>query len=195
MIKHVLFLKWVFFAVVVGLGAMILNKGDFLLELWLKDYTKISFLIIALTLASSLWCGLKTYITSVFRDRVMDLDTKKLIQKEQEYWRDSAKKEITPIARSEEEGWFISDQCFTLGMIGTVIGFILMLASFGNVNVQDVKSVQDVLGSLGSGMATALYTTLVGLVCGLILKVQYFNLGSGLDDIREAVGLNDEEKE
>jgi hypothetical protein len=30
------------------------------------------------------------------------------------------------------------------------------------------------------GVSTALYTTLVGLVCSILLKLQYFNLGHAL---------------
>jgi biopolymer transport protein ExbB/TolQ len=66
--------------------------------------------------------------------------------------------------------------CLNLGMIGTIWGFILMLAGFVNVDVSDIKSVQELLTSMSGGMSIALYTTLTGLVCSQILKVQFFNL-------------------
>jgi len=99
---------------------------------------------------------------------------------------------IKKIGRQEEIGWFVSDQCFTLGMVGTVIGFILMMSSFGSINVEDVRTVQDAIVSMGSGMATALYTTLVGLVCGILLKMQYFNLGLAVEEARDKAGLKSE---
>jgi len=51
-----------------------------------------------------------------------------------------------------------------------------MLAGFVNVDVSNIKSVQGLLTSMSGGMSIALYTTLTGLVCSQILKVQFFNL-------------------
>jgi hypothetical protein len=56
----------------------------------------------------------------------------------------------------------------TLGMIGTVAGFIYMLdTSFSKMDPQNVVSLQGVLSKMGVGMSTALYTTAAGLVCSL----------------------------
>ena len=60
-----------------------------------------------------------------------------------------------------------------LGLIGTVTGFILMLGTaFIGLDVSNVKSVQDALIKMSLGMSTALYTTLVGLVSSLAIKIQ-----------------------
>ena len=61
-------------------------------------------------------------------------------------------------------------------MMGTVIGFIMMLAGFGAVDAKDANSIQNLMSSMSSGMATALYTTLAGLICSSLLKIQYFNI-------------------
>jgi hypothetical protein len=45
------------------------------------------------------------------------------------------------------------------------------------------QTVQSLLSDLGKSMATALYTTLVGLVCGALLKIQYFILSLELQRI------------
>ena len=67
-----------------------------------------------------------------------------------------------------------------LGMLGTVIGFILMLSTcLGNISFQNVQSMQSVIGSMTSGMSTALVTTATGLVCSLILQLQIFNFDQG----------------
>ena len=66
-------------------------------------------------------------------------------------------------------------------MIGTVVGFILMLlGSFQNIDAGDTIALQKTLGQLASGMSTALFTTLVGLVSSILLKVQFFNLSQGI---------------
>lgn len=74
-------------------------------------------------------------------------------------------------------GWFVTELLLAMGMIGTVIGFILMLGgSFESLNVSDTGSVKQALTDMAMGMSTALYTTLVGLVCSQLLKVQLVNV-------------------
>jgi hypothetical protein len=76
-------------------------------------------------------------------------------------------------------GWFITELLLAMGMIGTVIGFILMLGgSFESLNVNDTGSVKNALTDMALGMSTALYTTLVGMVCSQVLKVQLVNVES-----------------
>ena len=72
-----------------------------------------------------------------------------------------------------ETEWFISDVLISLGMIGTVSGFIFMLHSvFGNLNLQDTAAIQQSLGSMAQGMGTALLTTLIGLISSVLVKSQ-----------------------
>ena len=81
------------------------------------------------------------------------------------------------IASSKEEiesGWFWSDNVLSLGMIGTVIGFMTMLSGFITLDIADPESVQSIIAQLGSGMATALTTTLVGLIVSVLIKIQFF---------------------
>ena len=60
----------------------------------------------------------------------------------------------------------------------------MMLGGLANVNVSDVNTVQELVRQLGGGMSTALYTTLSGLICGTILKIQCFNASDGLKRLR-----------
>ena len=64
----------------------------------------------------------------------------------------------------------------SLGMIGTVIGFMMMLAGFIDVDFSDFDSVQALIMKLSAGMSTSLSTTLVGLIASVILKIQFFSL-------------------
>ena len=59
-----------------------------------------------------------------------------------------------------EFGWFSADIMLKLGLIGTVIGFIIMLGSLSDITTFDVSLLQGVLTTMGSGMGVALYTTL-----------------------------------
>ena len=69
--------------------------------------------------------------------------------------------------------WFVAESCMTVGMIGTVIGFILMLgSSFADLDPSNIESMRAVITDMAAGMSTALLTTLTGLIASLFLKVQ-----------------------
>ncbi len=79
--------------------------------------------------------------------------------------------------RSESKiGSFISDSLFKLGLLGTIIGFVLMLQPISSIDSFDEISIKNALTSMSSGMAIALFTTLSGLIGGLLLKSQYYFL-------------------
>ena len=80
------------------------------------------------------------------------------------------------VFREEEDfdkPWFVAESCMTVGMIGTVIGFMWMLgSSFQEIDPSNIESMRQVIVDMASGMSTALLTTLCGLLAGLFLKVQ-----------------------
>lgn len=116
-----------------------------------KDVTRLSFVILGVFFSGSIFVGWLTYKRS--RGKSVEAGT--------------------------NIGWFITELLLALGMIGTVIGFILMLGgSFESLNIADTGSVKTALTDMAIGMSTALYTTLVGMVCSQILKVQLVNVES-----------------
>ena len=78
-------------------------------------------------------------------------------------------------------GWFVADLLLSLGLVGTVVGFILMLSPISGLEGGDHAAVRDALAAMSSGMAVALYTTLTGLIGGLILKIQGMFLDGAVD--------------
>lgn len=65
----------------------------------------------------------------------------------------------------------ISNWLVTLGLLGTVIGFIMALASMDQGQMATAAGVQASIGQLVGGMKVAIYTTLVGAFFGLWLDV------------------------
>ena len=57
-------------------------------------------------------------------------------------------------------GSFASDALMKLGLLGTIIGFILMLAPIAGLDAADRASVKTSMGLMSDGMAVAMYTTL-----------------------------------
>ncbi len=75
-------------------------------------------------------------------------------------------------------GSFASDTVIKLGLLGTIIGFIIMLAPIAALDASDKSMMKSSMGVMSDGMAVAMYTTLAGLVGSILLKIQYYMLDS-----------------
>lgn len=84
-----------------------------------------------------------------------------------------------------EFGWFLIDFMLKVGFLGTLIGFIMMLGSVSQQELLDASMMQRVLKQMSFGMSTALNTTLVSLVGGILLSIPYYLLGRGIDELLE----------
>jgi len=74
----------------------------------------------------------------------------------------------------------IASSLVILGLIGTVIGFIIALSGVHPEQAADVKAITPMVSTLIAGMSTALYTTLVGAVLNVWLTVNYHILAGGM---------------
>jgi hypothetical protein len=87
------------------------------------------------------------------------------------------------LRQGHEFGWFVADLLLSLGLLGTVVGFILMLGPIAALDATDHAAIRAALASMGGGMAVALYTTLAGLIGGILLKVQSFLLDGAVREL------------
>ena len=87
------------------------------------------------------------------------------------------------LRRGQELGWFVADLLLSLGLLGTVVGFILMLGPISALDTTDESAIKGALAAMSGGMAVALYTTLAGLVGGMLLKVQGFLLDGAVQEL------------
>ncbi|HSA82465.1 MAG TPA: MotA/TolQ/ExbB proton channel family protein [Geminicoccaceae bacterium] len=67
-----------------------------------------------------------------------------------------------------------------LGLIGTVVGFIIALSGVEPEQAADVAAIGPMVSTLIQGMSVALYTTLVGAVLNIWLMVNYRLLEGGV---------------
>ena len=79
---------------------------------------------------------------------------------------------VERVHRGHSSGWFLSDVLLRLGLIGTVIGFVLMLGTVYELKQEGVQALQQLLARMGSGMQVALYTTLTGLGSAMLVGLQ-----------------------
>lgn len=73
----------------------------------------------------------------------------------------------------------VASSLVLLGLIGTVLGFVIALSGVNPEAAGDVRAIAPMVTSLISGMSVALYTTLVGAVLNLWLMVNYRFLAGG----------------
>jgi len=144
------FLKWWLLTCVIACSAAVLYYFDMWRTLWYLDQTKISFFIIALFTGVTAHIGLQTY--KVSKRKPLNF-------------------------RSIEVSWFFAESMVSLGLIGTVTGFIIMLGgAFSDLDLSNIGQAKEVIRDMAAGMSTALTTTLVGLTCSLLSKLQLINL-------------------
>lgn len=74
---------------------------------------------------------------------------------------------------------YIANSLVLLGLIGTVIGFIIALAGVEPGRAADIDNIAPMVSTLIQGMSIALYTTLVGAVLNVWLMVNYHLLAGG----------------
>jgi hypothetical protein len=73
-------------------------------------------------------------------------------------------------------GAFVSDTLMKLGLLGTIVGFIIMLAPIAGLDAADKVAMRSSMGLMSDGMAVAMYTTLAGLVGSILVRIQYYML-------------------
>jgi len=133
-------LRWWLTVCVLGVLVYFSYANGWLLPLYEKDATMITYLITIVFGATTLSLGYKSFLKKQFENEVE---------------------------------WFVSDAVLTLGMIGTIIGFMIMLVgTFDTVEFTAVENIRAVLSSMSKGLYTALSTTLLGLISSVILKIQ-----------------------
>ena len=86
------------------------------------------------------------------------------------------------IANRHAAGHFVSGVLLRLGLLGTIVGFILMLAPVAGIEELDPARARGLLQLMSGGMAVALYTTLTGLVTSLLLELQMHLLDDAAQD-------------
>jgi hypothetical protein len=73
----------------------------------------------------------------------------------------------------------IANSLVLLGLIGTVLGFIIALSGVDPENASEVSAIAPMVSTLIDGMSTALYTTLVGAVLNVWLMANHQLLAGG----------------
>ena len=82
------------------------------------------------------------------------------------------------LSKRAEVGWFAAEHFFSLGLLGTVLG--LCVATTTSLN--EGSEINDIVAGLKTGLHTAFYTTICGIVFSLPLQAQLMILRFKLEE-------------
>lgn len=152
-------LKWWFTFCASVVGLLIAHGLGWLTLMWQGDPTRLSVVTIGLFLIMSLFIG---YLSLY------------------------SKQDPARVKAELGRCWFSTELMLGFGMLGTLIGFFMMLHSaFGGFTGGDAASIKKLVTDVALGMSTAVVTTIVGLACSMLTKLQIVNL-------EHAVGADEE---
>ena len=199
-ISDLIFIKWLIGVIFFFLIIYLLSYFDFLSSLINNDASYISSLIFIIFFYFSIKVGIELYylrmryininllLSMLLSKSKKDInDILNIFQKSNNHDDQSIYLYITSNTESTSSkenfeysltsklntGWLVADGLLKLGLIGTVIGFIIMLSAITEIDGFDFTMMKQMLQNMSGGMKVALYTTLSGLVSSILLTIQY----------------------
>ncbi len=172
------------------------------LQGWLKEaftgYTGLlSLVIVGVFLVGLVWCGVKVWRTSMELNGVR-AGTPQPSSRAGKYLgtiqgRSAESRAIsTNLLRLRMAHYisvvrYIANTLVFLGLVGTVIGFIVALSGVDPHQAANVEQIAPMVATLISGMSIALYTTLIGAVLHVWLMVNHRVLAAGTMHLFNAI--------
>jgi biopolymer transport protein ExbB/TolQ len=207
--KSRLILQWTIYAGVMSFLLWLSWQMQILGSIFASDPTRITFLIALFFLGGTIHCGIRAVYLSQQLNSIIDIEDNSLSWHDEESLPAEFLKIITKSLQGQsfndeknspdnallaevfaeqahaqhEVGWFFTSLLVKLGLLGTVIGFVLMLGPLSTLKSFDIADVQGILTSMTAGMGVALNTTLLGLLGSMLLSFQYLLLDRGADEL------------
>lgn len=200
-IPYLILMQWLMLAGLISFGIFMAWDTGLLPDILTSDNTRISILILVLFFFASLHCferslflsrqarllhsyfdSLRPSSRAVFNSPVIHYLNLSVAKDEQDVT--LLTEVLAEKLRGQHQiGWFVTGALIKLGLLGTVIGFMLMLGSLDNIKSMDIAQVQTLMQTMTQGMRIALNTTLLGLVSSLLLGLQYLYLDRRADQL------------
>jgi len=191
------FLYWLLMASLILSFLLLLRDTGVLLDILRQDSTRISSIILAIFCLTCLHCawrslflarqdamlvrlkGLSGSVLTVFPEGQSLLQDylNALHQRESDQDKALLAEVLAESVRgSHQVGWFIAGLLVKLGLLGTVIGFVLMLGSVSELENLDLSDIKQLMQQMTQGMGIAMNTTMMGLGASMLLGLQYLLL-------------------
>ena len=142
--SQLLFIKWfITFSAIIASSCIAAYYGFFSL-VFTTDISRLSLFMTVLFVITSLLMGKLSY----------DLSYKQI--------------KLSILKKRLKFANFIAEILFTLGLLGTIVGFCYMMAKTLNANID----IAQIINQMKIGTSTTLFTTLVGIITSLLLQLQ-----------------------
>ena len=153
------FTKW-FLLTAVLLTTVFFAEARGAISLMVKsDISHLTIVIMTLYVLMSAFVGKLCYLADKMDKKKVEHDAQKL-------------------AKKADIAWFAAEHFFSLGLLGTVFG--LCVATSTSLN--EGTEVSDIVSGLKTGLNTAFYTTICGIVFSLPLQAQLMILKFKLEE-------------
>jgi hypothetical protein len=117
-------------------------------------------------------------------DHIADLVEKSRRQGGQRVEQNQLLRALADRLRAREKlGWFVAEALLRLALLGTAVGFILMLIPIAGLTSFDATVLRGAVSGMSGGMAIALNVTVTGISCALLLKVEYYLLDQAVAEL------------
>lgn len=191
-------LHWLWLAGLMAFGLMVAWDKGLLWFMIATDSSYICAVILILFIAGSLHCGWRSYVLAQEANAVLYLPKPapahtaigQYTQAVQVHHADPALQAdwlAEQLRGPQQSGWFVDAGLIKLGLLGTVVGFVIMLGSLSKLESLETTQIQNLMNQMTSGMGVALNTTVFGLVGSLLLGLQYMYLDRCADQLLAAV--------
>jgi hypothetical protein len=147
------FTKWFLLVAVTGTGLFFAEAKGAISLIIQNDRSYLALLIMLLFVVMTMRVGHLSFEADVAKDSQKD-----------------------DLSKKAELGWFTAEHFFSFGLLGTIIG--LVLATGGSLD--GAKPVSEIVAGLKTGLNTAFYTTICGIVFSILLQLQLLILQDGL---------------
>lgn len=179
-----------YYAWAVGFGVLVFGsfwawQGGWWGRLMTSDPSGISAGIVVLTLVVTLWCGVRA--RRLKHECAPGSAWRSAYRHSHSRGAEQAAQHLGDLTHGPHEtAWWFAGTTIKLGLLGTVVGFIVMI---GQIDLQgtDTSQIQALLAQMTKGMGIALVTTLVGLVGNLLLGIQLLLLDRLADRVAGAI--------
>lgn len=216
-------LKWLLVIVITAFGFLVLWYFGLVQQVIQADRTKVSVVILAVFVVTSIHCLWQTVIVSrdliaarkvrdaivsaggralaisdgkvvtalgqalepsIVTSHLFDLVTKARTLGNNHLDQTVLLRSLVDQLKSREKlGLFVSESLLRLALLGTAVGFILMLIPVSHLDAFDVQSLRQTLAGMTDGMAIALNITVAGIATALLLKLEYYLLDEAIADL------------
>jgi hypothetical protein len=165
-------------------------RTDYLNELNRADPTGITQAMVVLWLAGLAWCGLRAWRIDQEIARSMGTPlagwSQLYVDARTRASNDTDRAALIDVLSERAQGvhetaWWLNGLLLKLGLLGTVVGFIIMTLNVSASTTFDASQAQVILKAMTRGMGVALYTTLVGLIGNIVLGWQLHRLDRAAD--------------